>query len=257
MGDVLALPSDPDFLFVDVGYGDAPVTTERTHDALKCLFPGVQTVGVEAEPSRVLRASSEPKANIRYLLGGFDLVRLGIEKASLVRCLNVLRGYGLFDVKGALIQMARAVRPGGVLVEGTSDVGGTLSAVHIWRRNEDARVDYRGLVCVTDFSRGFSPMMFRDVLPRDLRRHAKTGEPVFEWLESWERIATDVRASVRESHRSSKLELGARVFEDSANLLAAERQDTNAVYSARGVMIWCPERPATRPEVLSPDDPLE
>lgn len=254
LDEVIRLPDEPDLLFVDVGYGDRPLTTERTHEQLKKLSSHVRTIGVEVEESRVSRAQSQSRENVRFVLGGFDLPALGIENASLIRCLNVLRGYGLWEVKGALIQMARGLRTNGVLVEGTSDVEGTLSSVHLWKRGRGEHLDYQGLVCVTDFSRGFSPLMFRDVLPRDLRRHAKPGEPVFEWLSAWNECAGQVRATLREEDFSSQIDFNARVFLASAEHLEKERKDTNASFSARGVILWTPERPGTRPEVLSPDD---
>lgn len=257
LGSILPLPESEECLFVDVGYGDNPTTTERTHNVLSGLKRKVQTIGVEVEETRVARACAAKKPGMSFVCGGFDLYAIAPQNASFVRCLNVLRGYGLWDVKGALLQMGRALGPRGLLLEGTSDVEGTLAAVHVWRRNQAARLDYEGLVCVTNFSRGFSPWMFRDVLPRDLRRHAKSGEPVFEWLLAWDEETRKVRKSLRDENHSQKgAEVNRRVFAESVARLASERGETDARFAQRGVVLWKPERPSTRPEVLCPDDPL-
>ncbi len=257
LGGAIPLPESDPFVFVDVGYGDAPDTTERTHEELLKRFTKVETTGVEAEESRVARALVQRRTDCHFRFGGFELPALGIEDASLIRCFNVLRGYGLWDVKTALLQMARGLRPGGVLIEGTSDVLGALSAVHIWRRGEAVRLNYHGLLCVTDFSRGFSPLMFRDVLPRDLRRHAKPGEPVFEWLNAWNDVAIDTRRRHPSKDVADQSQLNAGVFIESAARLKKSRPDTDDRFAALGALLWTPERPSTRPEVLSPDDPLE
>lgn len=271
-GDVLPLPDVPTWRFVDVGYGDEPTTTERTHETLLQLScaakaserggqsapsPNVETVGVEADHARVSRAQERSTAGTRFVLGGFALTGVGIQDASLIRCLNVLRGYGLWDVKPALLQMSRALVPGGLLLEGTSDAAGTLAAVHVWRRNNESRMNYNGLVCVTDFSRGFSPWMFRDVLPRDLRRHATPGEPVFEWLKTWDNEMQLLRTKRREGELPrAGAEVNHSVFEESVKRLTIRSPETDARFASRGVVVWKPERPSTRPEVLCPDDRL-
>lgn len=118
-------------------------------------------------------------------------------------------------------------------------------------------MNYEGLACVTDFSRGFSPWMFRDVLPRDLRRHATSGEPVFEWLSDWENEVRSLREARRaEGQPRSGVEVSRAVFSASVERLAVSRPETDARWAARGVVLWKPERPSTRPEVLCPDDSL-
>ena len=217
----------------------------------------MQTIGVESEETRVTRAEAARKPGLRFVCGGFDLCAVTPGNASFVRCLNVLRGYSVWDVKGALLQMGRALGPRGLLLEGTSDVEGTLAAVHVWRRNQAARLDYEGRVCVTNFSRGFSPWMFRDVLPRDLRRHAKPGEPVFEWLAAWDDQTQTIRKALRDEIHSQKgVEANRRVFTESLSRLAKMRSETDTRFAHRGVALFKPERPSTRPEVLCPDDAL-
>lgn len=257
LGDVLPLPESEECVFVDVGYGDNPTTTERTHNVLIALKSKVQTIGVEVDQTRVARANATRKPGMSFVRGGFDLCTIARKNASFVRCLNVLRGYSVWEVKGALLQMGRALGPRGLLLEGTSDVEGTLAAVHIWRRNQAARLDYEGLLCVTNFSRGFSPWMFRDVLPRDLRRHTKPGEPVFEWLAAWDDQTQIIRKALRdESHSQKGVEANRRVFAASVACLASQKAETDARFAHRGVALFKPERPSTRPEVLCPDDLL-
>lgn len=271
LGEVLPLPGAPECLFIDVGFGDDPTTTVRTHAALvrlksslglvqssaPCSPHPVHSVGVEAEKERVERAQKQSHADMSFVTGGFDLRAIGLENASLVRCLNVLRGYSVWDVKPALLQMSRALLPGGILMEGTSDVEGTLATVHVWRRNVASRLDYEGLVCVADFSRGFSPWMFRDVLPRDLRRHAVTGEPVYEWFAAWDKEVRSLRAKRhRENQPRTGVEVNRSVFVESVERLSTQSPETEARFASRGVVLWKPARPSTRPEVLCPDDCL-
>ena len=227
---------------VDLGYGDSPVTTLDWATALSSGAHRFKVIGVETDASRVRRAVKEFEADgIYFYQGGFDLGLLGLESIAVIRCMNVLRGYPLESVKSAQIAMLKSLVPGGLLLEGSTDTEGHLLTAHLWRRSEQSAT-YEGLLMATDFRRGFSPRMFRDVLPRDLRRHVKPGEPVFEFLEHFETLTNEMRGN-----HETLLQL----FVAAGRRLEAERTDTlGGTLLAQGVIRWRPENPSWRREVL-------
>lgn len=46
----------------------------------------------------------------------------------------------------------------------------------------------------SSLERGFAPIMFRDWLPRDIRRKAQPGTPIRELLDAWTEAIDEVRA---------------------------------------------------------------
>lgn len=244
----LALPKADRLCAADIGFGDAPVTTRELYQAL-CAGQeeAVQLWGIDCDPSRVEAAQRQEQASEAlwpvYELGGFDHLNQRGIAAHLVTCFNVLRGYPLEFVAEAQRQMLRGIAPGGILVEGSTDVGGDRLTAHLWRR-AGPEAHYEGLLLATSFARGFAPRMFRDVLPRDLRRHVKDGEPVCELFTAWQ-------SCVDECARAGDLSLTA-LFADSAHALAQQRQDVCCKWSGWGALVWTPQRPSYRPLVLAP-----
>jgi hypothetical protein len=241
-------------LVVDVGFGDEPLTTLELKSALGRKHPDIKSIGVEADEGRAERARDLHPGE-QFVHGGFDLVALGIADATLVRCFNVLRGYGLDRTKSAQLQMLAALKPGGLLIEGSTDPGGALACAHLWRKTDDGQ-SYEGLICATDFSRGFAPLMFRDVFPRDLRRHGTSGEPAFDWLARWASMARDARKEraaepPEETSEEDVAQVNATVFELSAARLANSDPQTDARLASRGALIFRPTSPSHRPEVLA------
>jgi hypothetical protein len=107
-----------------------------------------------------------------------------VSGASVVRAINVLRGYREEELPGIHRALLAPLAPGGLLIEGTTDLDGHVTGVHLLRRGA-GRAEDLGLLLHTDFERGFSPWLFRDVLPRDLRRAARPGTPVHQALTRW------------------------------------------------------------------------
>jgi hypothetical protein len=250
-------PSSDPRVAVDLGYGDSPATTLRWAERLKAQFPRVLVVGVEIEEARVERAKEAERPGLEFRKGGFGLSRLGLPAISVIRCMNVLRGYGLEQVRIAQAEMARALSPGGLLVEGSTDKEGSLLSAHVWRRDQGGpSLKYEGLVFGTDGRRGFGPRMFRDVLPRDLRRHCVEGEPVHAWLQTWHALFLAQRIERRGSRVASdkeKQKKALREFDETARLLA--RQIPNQTRHREGLSgyVWfTPPAPSTRKEVLRP-----
>jgi hypothetical protein len=64
---------------------------------------------------------------------------------------------------------------------------------HLLRRR-GGQVVREGLLFHTDFSHGFAPVLFRDWLPRDLRRRVRPGEPIHAFLADWTVAWEEARA---------------------------------------------------------------
>lgn len=240
-------------LAVDVGFGDTPQTTIAWRESFErsTARSRIDVVGVESDPERVIRALPERRPGLEFVQGGFDLRAVGLRHAHWIRCMNVLRGYGAQVVPRAQIEMARALAPGGLLLEGSTDVEGDLVCAHQWRRSSGALV-YAGLFLATTGRRGFAPRMFRDVLPRDLRRHYIPSEPIFELLEGWQRVWESRRratALVRPASRDEAATRALRDFETTARQF--ERLLPQYVQATRTGLVLRPPSPSQRKEVLS------
>lgn len=101
-------------LVVDLGYGARPDTTVEMAERLRAVAPDLEMVGLEIDPARVV----EPRAGVRFGLGGFELGGL---RPRVVRAFNVLRQYDEDEVDDAWARIRGALSPGGVIVEGTCD----------------------------------------------------------------------------------------------------------------------------------------
>jgi hypothetical protein len=124
--------------------------------------------------------------------------------------MNLLRVYPAEAVAQAHAQLGARVLPGGLVVEGSTDTPGRVLVAHLLRRS-DVGLVREGLLFHTDFRRGFAPRLFRDWLPRDLRRRVKPGEFVFDFLADWEAAWTPVRGEPRAAFRESVRGLASRV----------------------------------------------
>lgn len=209
---------------LDVGFGDSITTTVELGRTLLELSDEVTCTGVEVDELRVNNAREEltqlsegllpelgipRQLEIRACSGKIrfdeistaeELVFAALEVKRvqnphhLIRCCNVLRGYGKAQALAARSALLSHLDEGGVLLEGTTDAGGHLAALDWWDRPQ-AQPRHRGLILTTDFSRGFAPMMFRDLLPRFLRRDCLPGTEVFQLLQTWQEQVDCMRAS--------------------------------------------------------------
>jgi hypothetical protein len=112
-------------LAVDLGFGARPFTTLELAARLRRLNPGASVVGLEIDPERVAAAAPYSRPGVEFAVGGFEL---GGRQPHVVRALNVLRQYDEADVVDAWRRMTAALRPGGLIVEGTCDEVGRLGA---------------------------------------------------------------------------------------------------------------------------------
>lgn len=168
----------PGGVVLDVGFGAEPVTTLELAAAVRAVEPGLEVVGVERDAARVREAEG-----VRLVHGAFaSLAALG--PACLVRAMNVLRGYREEDVPAIHAALGAAAGDGGLVLEGSADTDGHVMTAWVLTKRGGA-LSRDALLLHTDFARGFSPWLFRDWLPRDVRRRVKPGEPVHALLSAW------------------------------------------------------------------------
>jgi hypothetical protein len=210
-----ALLASPGVL-VDLGFGISAVTTHE----LASAFPAHHVIGLERDGSRVEQARREfPTLDLRT--GGLEQI-LGLGHVRVVRIANVGRGLTVADVQTLLHAAMGVVGPGGVVLEGSTDVEGHVTAFHVWREGRR-----EALVLHTDGERGFSPWLFRDVLPRELRRDVKPGTAVHTFLTAWEAVWQATRtADPRDS------------FQRSVEALAQARRDVDPTHGGEGFASW-------------------
>lgn len=157
---------------IDFGFGLSPVTTQEwaaTTDA--------RVIGIDRKP--------HPQVDgVELHVGGAESCA-AFAPITIVRAMNVLRGYQEQEVEHARVMLGAPLIEGGVLVEGSTDIEGHVMAAWILRKRAGALLR-ESLLMWTDFSRGFSPWLFRDVLPRDVRRNVKPGSELFALFTEWE-----------------------------------------------------------------------
>jgi SAM-dependent methyltransferase len=202
--DAFALRYDPtvltrmdgDFahaLYVDLGYGAEPTTTLESADRFRQTNPNLTVLGVEIDPLRVETALPFADERTFFRLGGFNLPLQPGETVRLIRALNVLRQYPEEAVRPAWEQMARAVLPDGLLLEGTSNPNGSLLAMNVLRRVNAGDFPWRleALAIHTNFRAGFDPADFQAILPKNYIHRMLPGEPIYDFFESWKAAAAE------------------------------------------------------------------
>jgi hypothetical protein len=153
------------------------VTTKELARAVRARHPGLRVVGVE-------RTARPAEPDVELVAGDFASCA-GLGPTAVVRAFNVLRGYREEEVAPAREALGAGLVEGGLLLEGSTDTEGHVTTAWLLRRRGGQLLN-EALLFHTDFTRGFSPWLFRDWLPRDLRRGVKPGTPVFALLEAWE-----------------------------------------------------------------------
>jgi hypothetical protein len=179
---------------VDLGLGDRPETTLELVELLASVDSAAPVIAVDHDPERVAAARTRADGRFDARVGGFELPLAPGERPRLVRAMNVLRGYPEDQVPAAHAAMAAPLLPGALLLEGSTCTEGHVLVSHLMRRGiED--IEQRALLFATDFERGFAPMLFRDRLPRDLRRRVRPGEPIHDFFTAWQQAFDAARAA--------------------------------------------------------------
>jgi hypothetical protein len=218
---------------IDVGVGEWPWTTIETAHSLRALAPSLRVIGVELDPDRLRHARRFEEPGLEFRRGGFDLPLGAAERPRIVRALNVLRGYGEAEARAAHATLGAALLPGGLLLEGTSSPSGGVLCAHLLRKR-GARLEREALLFSTDFSQGFAPYLFRDRLPRDLRRRCEPGGAMHAFFAAW----TQAFAAAR----STGLCENAALFTLSAQLLSSRVPGIacDAALLELGALLWQP-----------------
>ncbi len=203
---------------IDVGFGVSAVTTAE----LAAAFPTHEVLGLEQDAARVAAASLE-FPSLALLAGGLE----GAQRQALVlRIANVGRGLSRDGVAALYEQVLPWLVDGGVCLEGSTDVEGHVSTFWVLRRRGPS-LQREALVLHTDGARGFSPWLFRDVLPRELRRDVREGTPIFSLLTDWEAAWQATRSA--EPLASLRASVAA---------LATTRADVDARFLEQGFCRW-------------------
>lgn len=179
--------------YVDLGFGAEPITTLQSARRLRAVNPALPVLGVEIEPERVQAAQPFADALTHFRLGGFSLALIPGESVRLIRAFNVMRQYEETDMIPAWQTMGRAMLPGGLLIEGTSDPFGRVWVANLLRRADD-RLVYEGLVFSTNFRWGFRPDLFQPVLPKNCIHRIVPGQRIDAFMTAWKYAAQDTIA---------------------------------------------------------------
>lgn len=141
------------------------------------MHPALSVIGVD-------QRAHPPVEGLELVVGDFaTCATLG--PLAVVRAFNVLRAYREDEVRPAREALGAGLVDGGLLLEGSTDTEGHVTTAWVLRKHGGALRE-EALLFHTDFTRGFSPWLFRDWLPRELRRSVKPGTAVHGLLEGWE-----------------------------------------------------------------------
>lgn len=173
-----------DAIFVDLGFGRYPTTTIETYKRLSIINPNIRVIGVEIDTERLLEAKRYEQPNVEFKLGGFNLPLKKDEFATIIRCYNVLRQYPEGDFKPSIKTLCHYITDDGIIIEGTSDQYGRLTAFNIFGRSGDDIVKH-GLAFGTNFNSAFYPRDFQSVLPKNYIQHITPGEWIYQFFDDW------------------------------------------------------------------------
>lgn len=188
--------------FVDLGYGFDARTTLESASRFRRVNPELKILGVEIDKERVEIALPFADEKTFFRLGGFNLPLQEGEHVRLIRAFNVLRQYEEKDFAPAYERLAQYVLPGGLMIEGTSNLFGSIWCANVARRvenTENQRIgeletrDWRfeALVFSTNFRLGFDVDEFQTILPKNLIHRVVKGEPIHDFFEAWKRSAKE------------------------------------------------------------------
>lgn len=168
-------------LAVDVGIGAIPHTTLELAAHLAPVVPSLEVVGTDVDPARI--AAARGTRRVRFTVA--DLVPPDLAP-GLVRAFNLLRGFSPAGAEVALERLRRAVAPGGVLVEGSSDKRGGILVAAVHRREGAGPVRLERVVFSLDVALGFAPRMLRVRIPPTLRRQRRLDPLLDAWTDAWD-----------------------------------------------------------------------
>jgi hypothetical protein len=177
--------------FVDVGFGEHPFTPLESAGALRTVHPTLRVIALDRDPARAAAAQPHADDHTRFAEGGFEALS-GLGPLRIVRAMNVLRTYREDEVPAAHALLGANLIEGGLVLEGSADPQGAILTCHLLRRRAGT-LHREALLFFTDFTHGFAPLLFRDWLPRDLRRRVVPGEPIHAFFAAWTHAWSQVR----------------------------------------------------------------
>lgn len=192
-----------DAFYVDLGYGEEPLTTIESCRRLRKLNPRLCVLGVEIDPERVRAAQPFAGEFTQFRLGGFNLPLMTLsdgarETVRAIRAFNVLRQYDETEIEGAWTALGQCLLPGGLLLEGTSDPFGRLWVANVLRKpeacGENPTLIHEALVFSTNFRYGFDPALFQPVLPKNHLHRMTPGQWTHDFMEAWKLSARETVA---------------------------------------------------------------
>lgn len=185
-------------LFVDLGYGEEPITTLESAARFRQVKRDLPVLGVEIDSERVAAAHPYGDEYTFFRRGGFNLPLHHWpdgrpERVRLVRAFNVLRQYEEAVVAEAYERLFQYVLPGGLLIEGTSTPFGRLWVANLVRKpvTGDSPWQKEALVFSTNFRSGFDPAEFQTILPKNYIHRVIPGEPIYDFFEAWKQAARE------------------------------------------------------------------
>ena len=217
--------------FADIGFGDRPSTTVAWYESARQHFANLTMIGSDIDQERVDGAQREVRDNLSFIKSDFADAQWQ-DSMHCLRAMNVLRQYSPEAVAPAQQKMGQALCHGGVLVEGTCSKKGEVGTFYLLEKCQ-TEVERTGLVMWTDFSQGFSPWLFRDRLPRDLRGHLHRMPALVEVFEAWN------RASIRERECAPRI-CAASLFARSSAALLCRRDIRFGSVAGFGYLEWTP-----------------
>ncbi len=171
-------------IFVDLGFGKYPITTIETYRRLSIVNPSIRVIGVEIDRDRLIEAKQYEKPNVEFKLGGFNLPLKEGEFANIIRCYNVLRQYPEKEFEPSIKILCHYITDDGIILEGTSDQYGRLTAFNVFSRSGDG-IKKCKLGFGTNFISTFHPRDFQSVLPRNYIQHIIPGEWIYQFFDDW------------------------------------------------------------------------
>lgn len=233
MAELLSQELSPDDFVIDLGFGEEAWTVLEMAARLRKIEPTLRVVGLETDPRRISGANPDqnPLNHFAFVEPCEELTPR-LSGATMLRAMNVLRSYPEHELCPTLGNWARCLKEGGWLLEGSSSSSGHILTSHVWRR-EGGRLRHLGLMLYTDFSSGFAPWMFRDQLPRDLRRNLKPEQALYQTLTQWH----ENWLSLREGALNQ-----AELFRDSSKFFSSSIQPFQAAQGLTGTLFIPTER---------------
>ena len=175
----------PHAIVVDLGYGAYPVTTRELADRLhRHVRPNLDVVGLEIDPSRVQQAIPFEASHLSFRRGGFELAGMHVD---VVRAFNVLRQYDESSVQRSWQEMYQHLAPNGLIIDGTCDEIGRRAAWIAIRRTDAAEAVPETLTLSTHVASLGQPSDLAERLPKALIHHNVPGQPVYEFLQRFDR----------------------------------------------------------------------